>query len=493
MRCAAFLSTVVLTSFTLLVGSPPAPDTDLRLSAGSGIALPSIASQPQSQTVTAGQNPTFSVAATGGGPFTCQWTSNGANAASSSSAYTRTNCQLSDDAGRVQVTVIHGIGSVTSGTGTLSANPPGTNYFVATNGSSGNTGLATNSPWPLNYALTRLAPGITLTLMPGAYPGTVQIYYVSGTALNPATVRSQYKWQAVIANSTNRGVEVWSARYIVLDGLCVSNCLNTGIKVMDSYNTVRNCWSTHNGNVSDQDGIEAGNTNNLLEYNLIEWNGSGAGFGHGIYVSGQNNIVRGNVVRHNGAFGIHVYTGSAGNWQNNNLVYNNLVYGHTNKYGVTIWGADGNGLLPGTNYLFSNTILDGVSLAYGTAWVSNNIILPSPFNPAQPLCCYASRPPIVGADYNLGTVPMSPAGAHNVIRKVPGSTLFVNLPHGLYWLSSGSPARNAAANLPASVDFFGRPQSSLADIGAFQYSPALTGDIRVLDPSPANPDYWSLP
>jgi hypothetical protein len=434
MICAAFLLVIVLTCLTVLSRRPQAPLTNPRLTTAKGIALPIIVSQPAGQTVTVRQNATF--------------------------------------------------------------NPPGTNYYVATNGSGGNTGLTTNSPWPLNYAVTQLGPGITLTLMPGLYSGTVHIYYVSGTALNPATVRSQYKWQAVIANSTNRGIEMWSAQYIVLDGVCVSNCVNTGIKVMGSHNTVRNCWSTHNGNISDQDGIEsntARNADNVFEYNLIEWNGSGAGFGHGLYVSGQNNIIRGNVVRNNGAFGIQVYTGFAGNWQNNNLVYDNLVYGHTNKYGVTIWGADGNGLLPGTNYLLSNTILDGVSLAYGTTWVLNNIILPSPVNPAQPLYRSASQPPIVGADYNLGTVRMRPAGAHNVTTKVASSTLFVNARQGLYWLSPGSPARNAAGSACPPVDFFGRPRSSLADIGAFQYSPALTGDIRVLDPSPANPDYWSLP
>jgi hypothetical protein len=372
----------------------------------------------------------------------------------------------------------------------FSTNLPGTNYFVATNGSGGNTGLTTNSPWPLSYAVTQLGPGITLTLMPGVYPGTVQIYYVSGTALNPATVRSQYKWQAVIANSAARGIEIWESQYIVLDGICVSNSTGSGIKVMDSDNTVRNCWVTHNGNVTDDEGIDgsfAGTTNDLYECNLIEFNGSGAGQGHGLYVSGQNHIVRGNVVRRNGGYGIQLFTGVAGNLVNSNYVYNNLTYGNTNKYGVTIWAADGNGNYPGTNYLFNNTMLDGAALNYGAAWVTNNIILPSPINSTQPIAVFSS-PPVIWSDYNLGTNTITPAGAHDVITNYVG---FVNPGNGLYWLKSDSPARgHALSTVCGPVDFFGNAQSSASDIGAFQYNGVYSLDMRVLDPSPVCPDYW---
>lgn len=484
---------IALASLGLPVCAALVSPSNLRIAEGNAILLPNLVAQLQNQSVMAGQNAIFSVNASGSA-LSYQWTLNGLNLASSNTC-TITNCQLSYNGAQVQVTIANSLGSVTS-SATLTVNPPGTNYFVATNGLIANTGLTTNSPWPLSYAVTQLGPGITLTLMPGIYPGPVEIYYVNGTAASPAVVRSQYKWQAVIANSTNRGVEVWSSQYVVLDGLCVSNCFNTGIKVMDSHNTVRHCWSTHNGNVSDQSGIESnttGNTNNLFEYNLLEYNGSGAGFGHGIYVSGQNNVIRGNVVRHNGAFGIQVYTGVTGTWQNHNLVYNNLVYGHTNKYGVTIWGADGTGSLPGTNYLLNNTILDGVSLYYGAVWVTNNIILPSLVDPQNPVSSSPGNPPVVSADYNFGTVAINPAGAHNLITNVAASAIFVNPAQGLYWLATTSPPRKAAASQPLPVDFFGNTQATSADLGAVQYNAALLGDTRVLDPASVTPDYWSLP
>jgi hypothetical protein len=211
-----------------------------------------------------------------------------------------------------------------------------------------------------------------------------------------------------------------------------------------------------------------------------------------MYISGPNNIVRGNVVRNNNSgYGIHLYTAYAGVSQNNNYIYNNLTYGHTNAYGVTMWSAVDGGSLPGTNYLFNNTILDGVALSYGTDGITNNIILASPKNPSLPIAASGTRVPVVYADYNLSRLALVPAGSHDVVVSTVG---FVNPGNGLYWLASNSPARGAAnRNVVLPVDFFGNPQSSVTDIGAFQYNATLAGDIRVLYPSPANPDYWSLP
>jgi hypothetical protein len=382
-------------------------------------------------------------------------------------------------------------------------NPTGTNYHVATNGSSSNTGLSTDSPWSLAYGITKLGPGITLMLMPGVYTGPVLIYNVTGSAANPATIRSMYKWQAIIANSPNRGVELYNnikqPSYVVLDGLCVSNSAHVGMKLMDPNCTVRNCWITHNGNNLDTgepgiDTTDTGGGGNVFEYNLIEYNGCAAngGHGHGIYFSGTNNIVRGNVLRYNQGFGIHLYTEADGTWNNDNYIYNNLTYGHTNKYGVTLWSANGiSGALPGTNYLFGNTILDGVSLSYGGVCVTNNIILPTVINLTRPIYSGSHPPIFIGADYNLGTNTITPAGAHDVITNFVG---LVKQDYGLYWLKSDSLARgHALSTAYGPVDFFGNAQFLVLDIGAFQYDDTLAGDSRVLDPSPANPDYWSLP
>jgi parallel beta-helix repeat protein len=371
-----------------------------------------------------------------------------------------------------------------------------TEYYAGPNGSTNNSGLSPDSPWPLQYGLDQLDAGVTLVVLPGVYTGAYRVYRRSGTADKPAVVRSQQKWQAVIANSPERGLVLDVAQYIVVDGLCVSNSVSDGIKLLNGQNAIRNCWITRNGNTTDQQGISSnseGCTNNIIEYNLVENNGASGGKGHGIYLSGANNIVRGNVVRNNGAFGIQLYTSITGNLQDNNRIYDNLVYGHTSRFGVTMWGAaDPAGTPSGTNYLFNNTILDGVSLFYGVAGLTNNIILPSPISPTRPVnaSTKAATRVTVLADYNCGTTAISPAGAHDVIRNVSRSAFFVNMTNGLYWLSATSPARSSAAGF-ATRDFFGDPQGVVTDIGALRYSDVLAGDSRNLENSSC-PDYWAI-
>jgi hypothetical protein len=45
-----------------------------------------------------------------------------------------------------------------------------TTYYAATNGSSANTGLSTNSPWEINYAITKLGPGFQQIYQPASDP-----------------------------------------------------------------------------------------------------------------------------------------------------------------------------------------------------------------------------------------------------------------------------------------------------------------------------------
>lgn len=83
---------------------------------------PTITSEPQSQTVTAGQTATFMVAATGTAPLTYQWskTQNGTTAAingATSSTYTTPTTTTADSGSTFTVTVTNGSGSATS-------NPP---------------------------------------------------------------------------------------------------------------------------------------------------------------------------------------------------------------------------------------------------------------------------------------------------------------------------------------------------------------------------------
>jgi hypothetical protein len=82
-------------------------------------AGPTIAGQPQSQTVVQGANAMFSVTADGAAPLSYQWRCNGTNlAGASASAWTVTNAQPAN-AGSYTVVVTNSLGSVTSAVATL--------------------------------------------------------------------------------------------------------------------------------------------------------------------------------------------------------------------------------------------------------------------------------------------------------------------------------------------------------------------------------------
>jgi Bacterial Ig domain/Purple acid Phosphatase, N-terminal domain/Immunoglobulin domain len=84
---------------------------------------PSITTQPASQTVTAGQTASFSVAATGTAALSYQWNKNGtALAAATSSTYTTPATTSSDNGAQFTVVVSNTAGSVTSNAATLTVN-----------------------------------------------------------------------------------------------------------------------------------------------------------------------------------------------------------------------------------------------------------------------------------------------------------------------------------------------------------------------------------
>jgi Right handed beta helix region len=345
-------------------------------------------------------------------------------------------------------------------------------YYVSTSGSNGNTGLSPDSPWPLRDALSQVGPSNVITLLPGTYP--------SITVLQPGTtLRSQVKWAAkVIGSPKSHGIYV-ACNSVTIDGLDVSGSAIDGIKIDGSHATVRNCWvhrSTRQGiAIHNQPGA-------VVEYNLIENNGTRLTQDHGISINGTNNIIRGNVIRYNCAWGMQDYD-DVGDCKDT-LIYNNLIY--ANQYGgLTVWSRAGF-----TNYVFNNTIVQPNSYClvadYGCLAVTNNIlfVFGSVWNP--PIS--AKDGAAVWPDYNVVSKLARPRGSHDVVASRPG---FVNSGNGLYWLTATSPARgmaNPAIILP--VDFFGNSHSPVRDVGALQYSDACAGDTRMLDPSPVNPDYW---
>ena len=453
---------------------------------------------PQNQTVMAGQSVTFNVLAAGDQPLKYQWTFNGANVGSNTNAYTRSNCQVTDNGGIVQVAVSNPSNSVQSAIATLSVTGGGTLYYVSPNGSSGNTGKSSSSPWSLSYALANAGPNNTILMMDGTYPS---IYLGTSSSQSHLTIRALNKWQAKIVGSSGAwGIFVAnSVNNVTIDGLQIAYSYIDGVKLdhPSAGDTIRNCWIHHSGQgsasaVQNTDGSYTGQGilaeegyGNVFENNLIELGGMWINHDHGMYVSGTNCIIRNSVIRGNLTWGVQIYSDSFDS--QNFSIYNNLIY--NNAKGLNCYSYSGF-----TNQFWGNTISslnDSCVKVSDTVFLAtNNIIIPSSGN----LVFEAASGAVIYADYNMSYEATGPTqgGAHDVITSSYG---FVNQSAGLYWLTGSSSAKGHGwSGCVGPVDFFGNVQSSVSDIGAFQYNATLANDSRTLDPSPATgADYWAVP
>ena len=148
-------------SYTVVVtnsaGSVTSSAATLTVSASA--VAPSIATQPASQTITAGSAASFSVTANGTAPLTYQWQKGGANIASAtSSTYSIASVQ-SADAGNYTVVVTNSAGTVTSSAATLivsaSATAPAITTqpanVTATAGSAASFSVVASGTGPLTY------------------------------------------------------------------------------------------------------------------------------------------------------------------------------------------------------------------------------------------------------------------------------------------------------------------------------------------------------
>jgi Immunoglobulin domain len=97
-----------------------------------GLLAPTITSQPQNQTVNAGTNAVFNVAATGSAPLAYQWAFNGTNISGATlSSLSLTNVQLTNS-GSYQATVSNPAGSATSTSAQLTVNVPSVQFGPVT-------------------------------------------------------------------------------------------------------------------------------------------------------------------------------------------------------------------------------------------------------------------------------------------------------------------------------------------------------------------------
>jgi phosphoesterase family protein/putative Ig domain-containing protein/carboxypeptidase family protein/Ig-like domain-containing protein len=107
--------------------------TGVNFTANGTATAPTITTQPASQTVTAGQTATFSVAATGTAPLSYQWSKNGAAiSGATSSSYTTAATTTADNGSTFRVVVTDSAGTATSNAATLTVNAAATAPTITT-------------------------------------------------------------------------------------------------------------------------------------------------------------------------------------------------------------------------------------------------------------------------------------------------------------------------------------------------------------------------
>ncbi len=221
-------------------------------------------------------------------------------------------------------------------------------YYVSPDGSAAGDG-SEESPWrTVQEALETIGHGgVTIVLLPGIYePIRVRDTQYGGTADRPTVIRAAEKWTAIVEGLEGQHNVNVVGDWYVIEGLEVRGSMIDGIKVNGNHCTVRDNWVHH----SARQGIGShGYNGTVIEGNLFEYNGTDTQFDHGIYVSGANLQIAGNVVRHNAGYGIHLW----GELEDCFIV-DNLVYGHSVKLPMVIQSVDG----VGANHIYRNTLLN---------------------------------------------------------------------------------------------------------------------------------------
>jgi hypothetical protein len=339
----------------------------------------------------------------------------------------------------------------------LAAAQAGT-YYVATDGKPENDGTR-EKPWPsVEFALKKVGGGNTIVVRPGFYRGPIEVARAyGGTEKAPTVVRSEEKWKAVVVGSPGNGITIGdNCDWVTVEGFELLGAWYRGVMLGGSHNTLRDCWVHHNA----RQGVAMGNSGGLIENNLIEFNGSHVQFDHGVYASGSRHTFRGNVIRHNSGFGLHLY-----DHLSDSLVAYNLVYGHPLHSGVIVVRGDG-----GPNRVVHNTIFArGPALAIWSGdgeVVGNNILVGN----GDPISLYQCKK--VLADYNLCWPKSQYDGPHGIAAEPQlfGTT------QGLFWLTKGSPAiGKGSPEYALPTDFWGRPvaKGAASDLGAFAFVPSL--------------------
>lgn len=238
-------------------------------------APPTIATPPTNLTVTAGNNASFLVAASGSPALRYQWyfNTNTALLNATNSIYLISGVQPGN-AGAYSVVVTNAFGAVTSAVATLTVDAapvlvPGA-YFVSPTGNDANPGSLTSPFLTLAKGLNTITTSGTLYLRGGTYAQPSKLS-LSRTGVTNGAIRVwAYPGEVPVIDATGNssdGIGL-SGRWYHLKGLTVVKAGHNGINISGHSNVVEFCTVRSNGNTGLH--ITGGSSGTTFpSYNLI--------------------------------------------------------------------------------------------------------------------------------------------------------------------------------------------------------------------------------
>lgn len=349
--------------------------------------------------------------------------------------------------------------------------------WMSPSGAGARTGADPANAWSQSDAESGIASGDTVIALDGDY--------LTSISFNAHfwTLQASNKWGAIVYGSpSEHSIYALDGYHTnTVDGMRIANSYISGIKMNGHGWTIKNCWIegagradaawvTNTSGAYTGQGIEShGYSGTTIENCYIKNNGARLNLDHGMYVSGTNITIRNNISESNVCWGIQLYDGSGD--VKNCSVYNNLVL-----WNGGLPGSPGGGIVcyanaGSTNNFYNNTIISptyGSIINGGRACFTNNII--------QAGSGYEIVADLIGTNvhmgYNLRTSSLGVGlGTGDVVTN---DFKFDSSSSHRYWLASDSPARGAALSTKyPPVDFWGSVQTSVKDVGAFQFEDRL--------------------
>lgn len=397
-----------------------------------------------------------------------------------------------------------------------------TTFYVSPSGNNSNNGLTVATAWlTLQYASNTVGAGDSVIVLPGTYMGFY--HTTSGTSVQPIVFSAQTGVLINLPNATtNDGINLEGASYIVIEGFNVYGMPRTGIRsVLNNHVTIQNnvCDSCYKWGILTGFSDDILIQNNECSRSVVE---------HGIYFSNSadNPVIRNNHCWGNNSCGLHMNgdislggdgiisnaliennimhdNGAAGgsaincDGVQNSVIRNNLAY-NNHASGISLYMIDGGGGSSG-NVVVNNTILqpsDGrwaLNISDGS---TNNTAFNNIFYSTHAfrgsISIDAASAPGFHSNYNILTDRMSNDGGNSTMTLAQWQSttqhdsssmiatplvLFVNPAANDYHLLSTSPARDLGkpgyymATAPV-VDMEGitRPQGAWHDAGCYEYA-----------------------